>query len=80
MNIFNLQVTNPDFYYKKMGLIGTLKIVSCFGDATKSNICPVSSHVRVSLAICSISPKNVNSVTLKYDIHRNLIVRRPWNF
>lgn len=29
------QVNHPDLKYKKMGLIGTLKVVSCLADVTK---------------------------------------------
>ncbi|GAV74416.1 hypothetical protein CFOL_v3_17896 [Cephalotus follicularis] len=32
--IIRKQVSHPDLKYKKMGLIGTLKIVSCLGDAS----------------------------------------------
>ncbi|XP_043702238.1 Fanconi anemia group D2 protein homolog isoform X2 [Telopea speciosissima] len=39
--IIRKQVSNPDLKYKKMGLIGTLKIVSCLGNADNSN-CPSS--------------------------------------
>ncbi|XP_042478961.1 Fanconi anemia group D2 protein homolog isoform X2 [Macadamia integrifolia] len=35
--IIRKQVSNPDLKYKKMGLIGTLKIVSCLGNAENSN-------------------------------------------
>lgn len=41
------QVTHPDLNYKKMGLVGTLKIVSCLGDATDVT-CPSPSQVRSS--------------------------------
>lgn len=41
--IVRKQVSNPDLKYKKMGLIGTLKIVSCFGSADIT-ICPSASE------------------------------------
>ncbi|KAK9285230.1 hypothetical protein L1049_024418 [Liquidambar formosana] len=34
--IVRKQVSNPDLKFKKMGLIGTLKIVSCLGDANNT--------------------------------------------
>ncbi|XP_048434271.1 LOW QUALITY PROTEIN: Fanconi anemia group D2 protein homolog [Pyrus x bretschneideri] len=41
--IVRKQVTHPDLNYKKMGLVGTLKIVSCLGDATDVT-CPSPSQ------------------------------------
>ncbi|KAJ9686029.1 hypothetical protein PVL29_015082 [Vitis rotundifolia] len=41
--IVRKQVTSPDLKYKKMGLIGTLKIVSCLVDANIST-CPAPSQ------------------------------------
>uniref|UniRef100_A0A7N0RJX2 Fanconi anemia group D2 protein n=1 Tax=Kalanchoe fedtschenkoi TaxID=63787 RepID=A0A7N0RJX2_KALFE len=58
--IVRKQVTNPDIKYKKMGLIGTLKIVSCFGDATKSRICPAPSQVSKSIYLFSLIGKHVS--------------------
>ncbi|KAK2983061.1 hypothetical protein RJ640_006448, partial [Escallonia rubra] len=40
--IVRKQVSNPDLKYKKMGLIGTLKIVSYLGDATNKSSAPSS--------------------------------------
>ena len=42
------QVNSPDLKFKKMGLIGTLKIVSCLVDANIST-CPASSMVGPSI-------------------------------
>ncbi|KAM3696898.1 hypothetical protein ACB094_06G074000 [Castanea mollissima] len=62
--IIRKQVSNPDLKYKKMGLIGTLQIVSCFGDA--NSVCRASASqsnceealelLNTSLDSCKQSP------------------------
>nr|XP_023876814.1 Fanconi anemia group D2 protein homolog isoform X3 [Quercus suber] len=63
--IIRKQVSNPDLKYKKMGLIGTLQIVSCFGDANsvccasasqKSNCEEALELLNTSLDSCKQSP------------------------
>ncbi|OVA07427.1 hypothetical protein BVC80_8713g9 [Macleaya cordata] len=64
--IIRKQVSNPDLKYKKMGLIGTLKIVSCLGD-TKNAGCLSSSQrtnceeslelLKMSLDSCKLLPQ-----------------------
>ncbi|GMY31923.1 Fanconi anemia group D2 protein homolog isoform X1 [Fagus crenata] len=63
--IIRKQVSNPDLKYKKMGLIGTLRIVSCFGDANsvchasasqKSNYEEALELLKTSLDSCKQSP------------------------
>ncbi|KAI8027550.1 hypothetical protein LOK49_LG02G01751 [Camellia lanceoleosa] len=58
------QVSNPDLKYKKMGLIGTLKIVSCHGDANnaacsssqKSNYEEALELLKLSMESCKQLP------------------------
>ncbi|RZC45948.1 hypothetical protein C5167_038896 [Papaver somniferum] len=71
--IIRKQVSNPDLKYKKMGIIGTLKIVSCLGDR-KNAACPSSSQrtnpqeclelLKMSLDSCKLLPR---PLTLFYD-------------
>ncbi|KAI3921745.1 hypothetical protein MKX01_005434 [Papaver californicum] len=71
--IIRKQVSNPDLKYKKMGLIGTLKIVSCLGNR-KNAACPSFSQrtncqeclelLKMSLDSCKWLPQ---PLTLFYD-------------
>ncbi|THG11025.1 hypothetical protein TEA_023356 [Camellia sinensis var. sinensis] len=62
--IVRKQVSNPDLKYKKMGLIGTLKIVSCHGDANnaacsssqKSNYEEALELLKLSMESCKQLP------------------------
>ncbi|KAJ4980681.1 hypothetical protein NE237_031518 [Protea cynaroides] len=64
--IVRKQVSNPDLKYKKMGLIGTLRTVSCLGNANNSN-CPSSSqktNLEDALELLKASLDSCKSLTL----------------
>lgn len=61
------QVTSPDLKYKKMGLIGTLKIVSCLVDANIST-CPGPSQVRPSIILFASDKIDYNSFDIFFFV------------
>ncbi|CAN6476552.1 unnamed protein product [Victoria cruziana] len=63
--IIRKQVSNPDWCYKRMGIIGTLKVVSLLGDinaatrmstSMKTNTNEAVDLLRITLNSCKISP------------------------